>query len=483
MTTAIWWIRRDLRLADNPALSSALASADRVVPVFVLDPKLLEANRAARKRLAFLFGGLRAIDADLRRIGSKLLVRRGDPSTRIPELVAELGAQTVFAEEDYTAYSQRRDSSVMELSPLRLVSGVTVVRPGDLLKSDGTPYVVYSPFSRAWKALKPPSRADLLPAPEHIVTPTHLQGEAVPDEPIMSHDVPFYPGEGDGLRRLEDFVARSGSASSGPAGVFQYEDLRDRVDLHGTSELSPYLRFGMVSARRAVVEAIGAAERAESSAMQKAAQNWLNELIWREFYVHILAHFPAVARSSFRENLRQIEWANDRSEFEAWRLGETGYPIVDAGIRQLAATGWMHNRARMITASFLVKDLLVDWRWGERAFMQHLVDGDQAANNGGWQWTAGTGTDSAPYFRVFNPVLQGKKHDPDGSYVRRWIPELAGVPGRRIHAPWEMTNSEQSECGVEIGRDYPAPIVDHAYARERVLAAYAAARSWTPARG
>jgi deoxyribodipyrimidine photo-lyase len=206
------------------------------------------------------------------------------------------------------------------------------------------------------------------------------------------------------------------------------------------------------------------------------AQTWLNELIWREFYVSILYHFPYVLDRSFRPNLQDIPWENDATRFAAWCAGRTGYPVVDAAMRQLVKTGWMHNRARMIVASFLVKDLLIDWRWGEHYFMQHLIDGDPAANNGGWQWTAGTGTDAAPYFRIFNPVLQGKRHDPQGVCVRRWVPELASVPDRYIHVPWEMKAETQRASGCVIGRDYPAPIVDHRQARERTLDAYRSAR-------
>jgi deoxyribodipyrimidine photo-lyase len=233
--------------------------------------------------------------------------------------------------------------------------------------------------------------------------------------------------------------------------------------------------MGMISARQAVATAWTAIEAAPDPAAERSAETWLNELIWREFYVHILAHFPHVRRMAFREGLRDVPWRNDRTEFEAWCAGRTGYPVVDAAMRQLVQTGWLHNRARMIVASFLSKDLLIDWRWGERFFMRHLLDGDPAANNGGWQWTAGTGTDAAPYFRVFNPVLQGMKFDPEGAYVRRWVPELAAIPAAHIHAPWMLTAAEQQRSGCVIGRDYPAPIVDHGLARQRALAAYGAA--------
>jgi deoxyribodipyrimidine photo-lyase len=232
----------------------------------------------------------------------------------------------------------------------------------------------------------------------------------------------------------------------------------------------------MLSARHAVAAAVQARKRAVSPTARKGAETWLNELIWREFYQQILYHHPHVLQESFRENLRAIAWEDDERAFAAWCQGRTGYPIVDAAMRQLITSGWMHNRARMITASFLTKDLLIDWRWGEQFFMRHLLDADPAANNGGWQWTAGTGTDAAPYFRIFNPILQGKKHDPQGDYVRRWVPALAHVPQRYLHAPWEMPPEVQSQVGCLIGKDYPGPIVDHAEARERTLAVYGQAR-------
>jgi deoxyribodipyrimidine photo-lyase len=232
----------------------------------------------------------------------------------------------------------------------------------------------------------------------------------------------------------------------------------------------------MVSARQAVVAALEAIEAAPNDQARKGAETWLNELIWREFYIAVLYHFPRVRRNSFRPEYDQIHWENDEDAFTAWCEGRTGYPVVDAAMRQLVQTGWMHNRARMIVASFLVKDLLIDWRWGERWFMQHLVDGDPAANNGGWQWTAGTGTDAAPYFRIFNPVSQGRKYDPRGAYVRRWLPEMVRVPDQFIHQPWTMPLEEQQSAECYIGQDYPAPIVDHAWARQRTLAAFTQAR-------
>jgi deoxyribodipyrimidine photo-lyase len=359
---------------------------------------------------------------------------------------------------------------VAEALSLHLTGGLTVHPPGAVRKTDDTPYMVFTPFSRAWKALPLPSGRDVLVAPTRLPAVSDVPSLAIPDVPILPDGVPFPPGEAEAQRRLAAF------ADVDDPPIYRYAQGRNQLDRAGTSQLSPYLRFGMLSARQAVVSALAAARRADCASAQQGAKTWLNELIWREFFVNILHHFPEVREQSFRADLRDIAWENDSGAFAAWCEGRTGYPVVDAAVRQLVETGWMHNRARMIVASFLVKDLLVDWRWGERFFMQHLVDGDPAANNGGWQWTAGTGTDAAPYFRIFNPILQGKKHDPDGVFVRRWLPELARVPAKHLHAPWKMPDEVQREVVCVIGQHYPAPIIDHAWARERTLAAYAQAR-------
>jgi deoxyribodipyrimidine photo-lyase len=467
VTTAIWWVRRDQRLGDNQALAAALQRAERVIPAFVLDPKLLSAPDAGDKRVAFMLGGLRQLEADLKARGSGLIVRRGDPAAELTALVQEAGAGAIFAEADPWPYGQQRDGRIAEGLPLHLVEGLTVHPAGVVLKADGTPYTVFTPFSRAWKALPPPAAEAVLPAPDSMPALPELHSLSIPAEPALPASAPFPPGEAEAQRRLHAFAG---------GGAFQYSETRDRMDLEGTSKLSPYLRFGMISARQAVASAFSAREKAPDEQARAGAESWLNELIWREFYMAIMAHFPHVLEYSFRANLRSIAWENDEAAFAAWRQGRTGYPVVDAAIRQLVETGWMHNRARMIVASFLVKDLLIDWRWGERFFMQHLLDGDLAANNGGWQWTAGTGTDAAPYFRIFSPTLQGKRHDPEGAYVRRWVPELERVPDRYIHEPVKIPLEEQREAGCIVGRDYPAPIVEHAWARERALITYRQAR-------
>ncbi len=473
MTTALWWLRRDLRLTDNQALAAALAHADQVLPVFVLDPVLLASPYIGSKRLAFLFAGLRQLDTDLRARGSRLIVRQGDPQNELAAILASCGANEIFAEEDFSPYARHRDARVAQRLPLELVAGLTVQPPGTVLKDDGSPYTVFTPFSRKWKALTTLPTSGVLPAPTRIRTPDEVHGHPIPNEPALPPGVPFQPGEAEAQRRLSAFV------DGRQAPIDRYAETRNRVDLEGTSQLSPYLRFGMLSARQAAVSAMAAMEAAPNKQVRKSTETWLNELVWREFYVHILYHFPHIRGQSFRAELENIAWENDQAAFAAWCEGKTGYPVVDAAMRQLIHSGWMHNRARMIVASFLVKDLLIDWRWGERWFMQHLVDGDPAANNGGWQWTAGTGTDAAPYFRIFNPILQSQKFDPDGTYIRRWVPELVEVPAKFVHEPWRMPSEVQRVSGCVIGQDYPHPIVDHAAMRQRVMDVYQRASKGT----
>jgi len=452
-----------LRLSDNQALHAAIQSGDQVTPVFIIDPRLTETQPLPQKRIDFLWGGLQALDESLRACGSRLIVRRGDPSEELAHLVRESKASAIFAEEDFTPFAQRRDQAIARKLPLHLLPGLAMLSPGSVRKDDGNPYTVFTPFSKAWyKTLQDTSRK-LIAAPERITTPTEITSLPLPNP---NGNVQFPPGEMQALHRLQIFT------SGDHAPIYQYAAQRNRPDLPGTSTLSPYLRFGMLSARQVVAAAEQATGFAPDETARKGAQTWFNELIWRDFFISILWHFPNVAKESFRAELRQIAWRNNEAEFSAWKEGQTGYPIVDAAMHQLAKIGWMHNRARMIVASFLVKDLLIDWRWGERWFMQSLVDGDLAANNGGWQWSAGTGTDAAPYFRIFNPVLQGKKFDPLGDYVRQWIPELAKLPPKFIHNPWEMPPQLQIQLGVRLGVGYPFPVVDHTLARKRTLEAY-----------
>jgi len=452
--TSIWWIRRDLRLHDQPTLHAASANGD-VLPLFILDPFLL--NKTPARRQTFLFEGLRRLAADLMKRGATLVIRRGNPGEVLTQLLAETNATAVYAEEDYTPYARRRDREIARAVDLRLIHGQSVFHPRAVCKADGTPYVVFAAYARSWRSLLP-EHLPLLPAPVKIDMPPGIASDPLPELPPLNG---FPAGEAEGQARLTRFCE---------SHIGSYADQRDRMALEGTSTLSPYLRFGMLSLRTAVAAAIEAGQLATSAFARQSAEKWLSELTWREFYIQVMFHFPHVKTGAFQKQLSSIHWRNDRTEFQAWKEGCTGVPVVDAAMRQLKQTGWMHNRARMIAASYLVKELLIDWRWGERWFMDNLIDGDPAANNGGWQWTAGTGTDAVPYFRIFNPVLQGRKFDPHGEYVRRWVPELALLPDKLIHAPWEQ--------GVVVP-GYPAhPLVDHKQAIERTRRAYETAKRY-----
>ncbi len=478
---AIWWIRRDLRLSDNQALQAALAHAQGglVVPVFVLDDVLLGARTASARRNAFLFDGLRALDAALQARGSRLILRRGEPVAELGRLRAELAALpgvegvALFAEEDVSPTARARDGRAVGELPLALLPGVAT-RPLQIVRqATGKGYQVFGPFSKRWMSLPPLRPTELLPAPGALPPLPAVLGSLALDTlpaPTPAQAARFPAGEAEALRRLEFFVDGDG------APLFDYAQTRNQPALDSTARLSPYLRLGMLSARRTAFEAIAAAERAPSPTARDSAGVWLSELLWRDFFIEMLRDHPHVYSGAFRPQYNRIAWLNDEAHFAAWCEGRTGYPIVDAAMRQLAEEGWMHTRLRMVVASFLVKDLLIDWRWGEAFFMQQLLDGDPAANNGNWQWVAGTGADATPYFRIFHPVTQGEKFDPDGAFVRSRLPALAMLPAAHIHAPWTLSSAELAHFGLRLGEEYPLPLVDHAFARTRALAAYRAAR-------
>jgi deoxyribodipyrimidine photo-lyase len=468
MRLALHWFRNDLRLADNRALAEA-CRADVLAPVFVFDERLLAAPGMGAPRVRFLRECLAALSRRLEARGSRLYLRRGDPRDVIPSLARALRADLVTWNRDETPYARRRDAAVREAlreAGVRVQACVdrTVFEVDAVRTREGRPFTVYTPFRRAWWRRyeeDPPAdaAASRLPAP-----PARLAAGALPSARALGAGADATPlpqaGEEAARRRLRRFLAQ---------GAAHYAARRDFPAQDGTSRLSPQLRFGALSIRACFREAREAA--ADDARAARGIGKWLDELVWREFYAAVLASFPHVLRGAFRSEFDRVRWNDDASGFRAWCEGRTGYPFVDAGMRQLAATGWMHNRARMVVASFLAKDLLVDWRRGERFFMQRLVDGDPASNDGGWQWAVSTGTDAQPYFRIFNPVAQGLRFDPHGDYVRRYVPELARLPGAAAHRPWESPGAAP---------DYPAPIVDHAARREEALARYRAARQ--PAR-
>ena len=433
--------------------------AASVIPVFILDPRLLGSDNLAPARKQFLFDSLADIDARLHVRGGRLILRCGDPARELPRLVCETQADAVYFHRDYTPFARQRDTRVTDaLNALGLrvetFDDNYLAAPEQVLKDDGAPYMVYTRFRLRFE--------ERIGVPNCFAT----RGEFNTPRDVSSLELPRVQrneqfargGETEGLKLARGFIRRAD-------GLARYKDTRDYLALDATSHLSPHLRFGTVSVR----ELVRAARDANAGEQGKT---WLDELVWREFYANVLWHFPHAARGAFRREYENIAWENDAEKFAAWCEGHTGYPVVDAGMRQLNATGWMHNRARMIVASFLTKDLLIDWRWGEKYFLQHLIDGDVAANNGGWQWSAGTGTNVQPFFRIFNPILQGAKFDPNGEYVKRGVPELTRVPTEYLHVPWTMPQDVAQRAGVTIGKDYPAPIVDHAVQRECALAIY-----------
>jgi deoxyribodipyrimidine photo-lyase len=428
---------------------------------------LLRGERFGLPRLAFMLKGLAALDDSLRAFGTRLLIRHGSPLEVLPALLAQTEATAVYFNRDYTPYAIRRDTELEQRVPVQAYDDNLLHAPGEVLKADDQPYTVFTPFKNAW--LKLPKAAPAAGVIENKTFHT-LNGLDAPSLPSLRDlgysDTIAVPDAGEKIarERLQRFLDGS---------IQQYMERRNRLEINpfttddpNTSGLSPYLRFGMLSPRQAYHGA--AAANAAGGAAHKSVDGWISELAWRDFYNHILYHFPHVLSRSFKPEYDALPFRDDPEGFEAFKRGETGYPVVDAAIRQMRQIGWMHNRARMIVASFLTKDLFIYWRTGDVFFMNHLIDGDPAANNGGWQWAAGTGTDAQPYFRVFNPVAQSQQFDPTGAYIRHYVPELRGLSDKEIHAPWEAANPP---------RGYPAPIVDHSAARARTLAAFKSIRA------
>ncbi|HWE99090.1 MAG TPA: deoxyribodipyrimidine photo-lyase [Caulobacteraceae bacterium] len=465
----ILWFRRDLRLADNPALHAACRSGAPVICLYVLDEAAARPFGGASRW--WLDKSLRSLASSLAAKGARLELRRGQPVKLIAALARQTNAVAVYFNRAFDPDGAAKDRGAHEALALAGVethrfNGSLLVSPDDLRTGEGRPYRVFSAFWRAASALAGASAC--LPEPaavrpyEGAITTDELGDWALhPTAPDWSHGfVAWRPGEAGAIARLQDFLH---------SAVDDYPERRDRPDLEATSRLSPHLAFGEISPRQ-VWECAEAA--AHDGASHRGVELFQKELGWREFNHHLLHHFPRMTSLNLDRRFDAFPWASDPAALEAWSHGRTGFPIVDAGMRQLWSSGWMHNRVRMIVASFLVKDLLIDWREGEAWFWDTLVDADEANNVGGWQWTAGSGADAAPYFRVFNPVLQGVKFDPAGAYVRRWVPELAALPPGCIHTPWTAGPDVLAKADVVLGRTYPAPIVDHAAARSRALARF-----------
>ncbi len=443
MKVALHWFRCDLRLSDNTALSLAVAQADAVIPVFIFDPVVLTAPETGAPIVAFMLECLASLEKNIEAAGGRLIFRYGDIETEMSKVLRETDATALYYNRDYEPYARKRDATVEKLArslgvEVHSAKDGVVHEPEEIVKADGKPYLVFTPFSRAWKLLpKPPvlpvvkfRRPSGLKEPKSLPLPTL---EALG----FSTELTLPPaGEKAARDRLRQFAF---------GAALRYASRRNFPAEDSTSRFSPHLRLGTLSPRT-VLASVEAVARQNLPA-RKEIETFVNELIWREFYRHILWHFPQVADSCFKPQYNDLKWENDDRRFAAWCEGRTGYPIVDAGMRQLNTTGWMHNRVRMIVATFLTKDLLVSWQWGERYFMRKLIDADLASNNGGWQWSAGTGTDAQPYFRIFNPTSQALKFDPEGRYIRSYVPEADTLA-------------------------YPAPIVDHAVQRLKALALF-----------
>jgi deoxyribodipyrimidine photo-lyase len=473
----IVWLRDNLRLADNRTLSAAVETGQPVLAIYIYDdasPGLRPLGGASRW---WLHHSLVALGRDLDEAGAALTILRGAAGTIVPELAQQIGATAVFWSRRYGGAERALDTQIKtSLGELGIgaqsCNDFLLVEPWEITTRSGDAFKVFTPF---WRALR--ERGD--PAPP-LPRPRKLAGARVESTASLGVAtlekldlLPTRPDWAGGLRETwmpGEEGARARLTQLIRSGLDGYADKRDRPDLVGTSRLSPHLHFGEIGIREVWHRVARAA--ADGKVAQADAQKFLSELAWREFSNHLLFHNPDLATRNFQPRFDAFPWVSDRRRVRAWQRGQTGYPIVDAGMRELWHTGWMHNRVRMIAASFLIKHLLTDWRTGEAWFWDTLVDADAANNAASWQWVAGSGADAAPYFRIFNPVLQGRKFDPDGDYVRRWVPEIAGLPAAYIHAPWDAPQSVLATAKLELGRDYPEPIVELDEGRARALAAF-----------
>ena len=469
MSSALVWFRRDLRHYDHSALAAALAGHAEVHCAFVFDREILDAlGTRADRRVTFIWDSVAELREALESLGGGLHVLHGEARSEIPALARKLRVGAVYANRDYEPDAVARDQAVAaQLREhgihWRDCKDQVIFELDEVLTRGGEPFSVFTPYRRAWLArLAAPYIAPKSAGPS-------------PGRPAAAHRaMPALESLGFARQELVLAAGMSGGARAWTAfrqKMASYANDRNFPALQGTSRLSVHLRFGTVSIRELV--------RYAATLPGGDAAAWLSELIWREFFFAVLSARPDVVRQCYRREFDALAWDDDPAHWTAWCSGRTGYPLVDAAMRELAAQGTMHNRLRMVTASFLTKDLGIDWRRGERWFAAQLLDYDLAANNGGWQWSASTGCDAQPWFRVFNPVIQSRRFDPSGHYIRTWLPELAQVPDERVHAPWEMTPLEQEAADCRVGRDYPGPIVNHDAARRRTLARFGAIRGGT----
>ncbi|MFD2754519.1 cryptochrome/photolyase family protein [Comamonas terrae] len=484
------WFRRDLRLADNAALYAALQQCKKLFCVFIFDDSILAPLPHADRRVEFICQSLAELDGDLRaacgRQEAGLITRRGLPQDIIPELARQLGADAVFCNDDDEPAALARDAQVAHRlramgRSLQRSKDHRIFGRDEVLTQSLSPFSVFTPYKNAWLRKITPFYLSSYPSERDLAARLADRPEGERRPVPTAAELGFEAGTLDGLKLptgasgarelLDDFLPR----------LPRYQAARDYPALKGPSYLSVHLRFGTVSIRELARTAHASMQREDwDAAAREGAATWLSELIWRDFYFQILAHHPHVVERSFKPAYDAIVWDSGPEAdalFAAWCAGRTGYPLVDAAMRQLAGSGYMHNRLRMVAASFLVKDLGIDWRRGEAWFAEKLNDFDLAANNGGWQWAASTGCDAQPWFRIFNPVTQSQKFDPEGRFIARYVPELARLPARLRHAPWLAAPLELAEAGITLGRHYPHPVVDHAAAREKTLARYAVVKA------
>ncbi len=459
---ALVWLRRDLRIDDNAALYHALKRGGRVVLAFIFDRDILDPLPRADRRVEFIHGSVAALKQEVQSYGGDILVREGRAEDEIVRLADELGVSAVYCNRDYEPTAIERDTAVAKRLKEKNIGFETfkdhvIFERDEILTAGGTMFSVFTPYSRAWLKACDAFQLKAYPTRKYLQALQKREPEPMPSLPKIGFETTnlaelgINPGTEGAAALFQDFLHR----------IDGYRERRNFPGIKGPSYLSVHLRFGTISIR--LLASVARSHGGEG------ANTWLNELIWRDFYQQILWHRPEVVGHAFKPDLDDIEFRGSEADFEAWCDGRTGYPLVDAAMRQLNQTGYMHNRLRMVAASFLVKDLLVDWRWGERYFAEKLIDFDLAANNGGWQWAGGTGADAQPYFRIFNPISQSEKFDAEGKFIRRYVPEIAKLTAPAIHAPWTAKPLELHEAGVRLDETYPRPIVDHARQRELAL--------------
>ncbi|HEX2788216.1 MAG TPA: deoxyribodipyrimidine photo-lyase [Ignavibacteria bacterium] len=462
----VFWFRKDLRLYDNRSLfefANSISPSDQFCFLYIKNKNSF--NYFGEPRIRFLYECLEELSEGLNNKGFKLQIIEGNSKEVFEKICKNSGSIDVYASEQCEPYCRKRDDEIRDVieknnGRFHLFADSTIFDLSEVLKDDGKPYTVYTPFRN--KALKILNQKELkkykinfskFESSNEFILKKFRSLNYASEKDKFKKSPEFSGGRREAIKKLNRFLK---------SGIKNYQPDRDFPAVNGTSKLSPYLHFGIIGIR----------EVFRNINVNKNASKWLDELLWREFYYNIGFHFPHIEKESFKRQYDKLNWNKNEKDFQKWCNGRTGYPIVDAGMRQLNNEGWMHNRVRMITAMFLTKDLMIDWRKGEKYFADKLIDMDFANNNGGWQWSASTGCDAQPYFRIFNPVSQSKKFDSDGKYIKKYIPELKNVDAKFIHAPWEMTKEEQAKCGLIIGKDYPKPVVEHLIAREIAIKEY-----------